>query len=79
MPLLALSLMWDEYGRNVVLKRLDKQKGVLEWQKRVSEGRGVFVEPAETLLVLICPAICYTLWGCYIKDEFGSNIISSGS
>lgn len=55
MPLHALSLIKGEYGRNATLKRLDKQKGgggggvrILERERRVSEGRGGSVEPAET-------------------------------
>lgn len=48
----ALSLIKGEYGRNATLKRLDKQKGggvrILERERRVSEGRGGSVEPAET-------------------------------
>lgn len=52
----CLSLIKGEYERNATLKRLDKQKGVgemrdsvriLERERRVTEGKGGQVEPAE--------------------------------
>lgn len=52
MPLHALSLIKGEYGRNATLKNWINRRGgggrILERERRVSEGRGGSVEPAET-------------------------------
>lgn len=60
-----------EYGRNVTLKRLDKQTGrggVLEKERTVSEAEEGSVEPAETFCITNLRSV--TGWGRYTTDEF---------
>lgn len=73
MPLLALPMIKCEYGRNVTLKRLDKQTGrgggVLEKERTVSEAEKGSMEPAETFCITNLPHVL-------LQDGFGTQQMS---